>query len=231
MNSGLYVIHNKVDGSRYIGSSISLRRRLRDHRSSLRRGTHGNIHLQRAWNRDGESSFEFSVLAYLESRQCLYTEQHYLNLLRGYGVLLYNLAIDVTSPMKGRRWSRRMRVILKRSRSQQWKDPQKVASMTAALKAARADPKLRARHAAKMREYWVSPKGLARKANMLPLSEEHRRKLSEAGKGHVKSQETCDRLSKALTGRTFSAEHLNNISKAQRKRRKREAEVSYSASL
>lgn len=59
---GIYCIENKVDGKKYIGQTTNIRRRFNDHRSALRRNNHENIHLQRAWNRFGEESFEFFIL-------------------------------------------------------------------------------------------------------------------------------------------------------------------------
>jgi hypothetical protein len=59
MLSGLYEIVQLESGRAYIGSSDNVPRRLRAHRSMLNAGTHDNIRLQRAWNRDGPEAFEF----------------------------------------------------------------------------------------------------------------------------------------------------------------------------
>src|SRR3972149_846536 len=62
MNCGVYRILCSVNGKSYIGSSVGIVRRFRTHRNELRRGTHANPHLQRVWNKYGESAFEFQVL-------------------------------------------------------------------------------------------------------------------------------------------------------------------------
>ena len=60
----IYEIINKTTGRRYIGQTIQKdpRMRWRAHRCSLRRGTHFNVELQRAWNKYEELDFEFNVI-------------------------------------------------------------------------------------------------------------------------------------------------------------------------
>jgi group I intron endonuclease len=43
-------------------STYSIEKRWALHRWYLRKGTHSNIHLQNAWNKDGEENFEFGIL-------------------------------------------------------------------------------------------------------------------------------------------------------------------------
>ena len=62
MTIGIYCVINSTNGKRYIGQSKNVWRRLNDHISSLNRGTHRNIHLQRAWNLNGCDSFGYSIL-------------------------------------------------------------------------------------------------------------------------------------------------------------------------
>jgi len=58
----IYSILNKKDGKIYVGQSINPKKRLAQHKSNLRGNYHRNTHLQRAWNKYGESSFEFGIL-------------------------------------------------------------------------------------------------------------------------------------------------------------------------
>ena len=60
--SGVYQIKCIENEKIYIGQTIDLDRRLHDHLRTLRRGTHHNHYLQRAFDKYGEKSFEFSVL-------------------------------------------------------------------------------------------------------------------------------------------------------------------------
>lgn len=66
---GIYKIENKANGKVYIGQSIDIDNRWKNHRCELRRNAHYNDHLQRAWNKYGEDSFVFSII-----EECVETE-------------------------------------------------------------------------------------------------------------------------------------------------------------
>jgi group I intron endonuclease len=55
----IYRILNTVNLKNYVGSTIRLEKRWREHRNDLVRGTHGNTYLQMSWNKYGEENFEF----------------------------------------------------------------------------------------------------------------------------------------------------------------------------
>jgi len=61
--AGIYQIRNMATGKRYIGSSIYLRERLRQHALTLYGGSHLNHRLQRDFERHGGENFAFEVLA------------------------------------------------------------------------------------------------------------------------------------------------------------------------
>lgn len=77
--SGVYAIVNMVSEKMYIGSSVHVKRRLSNHRTALRRGTHYLVHLQRAWSKYGEESFVFMVVEECEPEQCVAKEQEWLD--------------------------------------------------------------------------------------------------------------------------------------------------------
>ena len=58
---GIYMIENLVDHKKYIGQTINYNRRLYLHLHYLRNGIHVNKHLQRAWDKYGESNFRFNL--------------------------------------------------------------------------------------------------------------------------------------------------------------------------
>lgn len=58
----VYQILNTKNGKRYIGVSIDCRRRWKQHTRKLNSNTHENVHLQNAWNKYGQCSFEFSTV-------------------------------------------------------------------------------------------------------------------------------------------------------------------------
>lgn len=59
---GIYKIENIINGKCYIGQSINIKRRWEIHRSELKNNTHYNQYLQKAWNKYGENSFNFSII-------------------------------------------------------------------------------------------------------------------------------------------------------------------------
>lgn len=98
---GIYRITNTANGKYYIGSSISLDKRFRDHVNALRRGKHENEYLQNAWNKYGEGCFLFEVEEEIVNRDdLLIREQWYLDntqcLDRSLG---YNIRLSANSTM------------------------------------------------------------------------------------------------------------------------------------
>ena len=59
---GIYCIKNIHNNKAYIGQSNNIMNRWCSHRSKLNKNKHGNKHLQFAWNKYGESSFEFLII-------------------------------------------------------------------------------------------------------------------------------------------------------------------------
>lgn len=74
MVSGIYYILNKENDKIYIGQSVNVTKRLNRHKSELRRIVHPNDHLQKAWNKYGEASFEFSLLKKCDESELDYWE-------------------------------------------------------------------------------------------------------------------------------------------------------------
>lgn len=66
-DSGVYVIKNTINGKAYVGSSISIRKRFKNHRFQLTKGSHHSLSLQQDWNTYGESAFEFTVLEMIDT--------------------------------------------------------------------------------------------------------------------------------------------------------------------
>ena len=58
----IYRITNTKNGKVYIGSSKDYSKRWKRHIADLRTGNHHSIHLQRAYDKHGESAFEFEVI-------------------------------------------------------------------------------------------------------------------------------------------------------------------------
>lgn len=95
-NSGIYKIQNKIDGKFYIGSAVCLKRRWMDHRKLLRKAKHFNRHLQFAWDKYGESSFEYLVVEECSKEDLIKTEQSHIDKNIG---RIYNLNLVANSQM------------------------------------------------------------------------------------------------------------------------------------
>lgn len=82
MRTGIYQILNKINGKSYIGSAVNFIKRYGSHRWQLNNNRHGNIHLQRAFNKYGADAFEFIVLEYCQKEKLLEREQFWLYYLK-----------------------------------------------------------------------------------------------------------------------------------------------------
>ena len=78
MACGIYYILNKENGKIYIGQSIDLDRRLKEHKTQLKSNRHENEHLQFSWNTYGEKCFEFSILKKCDEAELDDLETNYI---------------------------------------------------------------------------------------------------------------------------------------------------------
>lgn len=61
-HAGIYAIVNILNNKKYVGSTSNLSKRYRQHFNLLVKNKHINIHLQNAYNKYGNASFEFWIL-------------------------------------------------------------------------------------------------------------------------------------------------------------------------
>lgn len=139
---GVYEIVNMINGRRYIGSSQNLAARWRSHKKRLGQQRHSNPPLQAAWNKHGAEAFQFSPLAILEDCEILPTEQRLLDVMFK-SEQLYNVAIDVTSGMKGRTHSKATCEVLSRKHIAYFAQPGIREQHSRIKKAHGADPAVR----------------------------------------------------------------------------------------
>lgn len=95
---GIYKIQNKITGDCYVGSSSDIESRVKNHFEALKKKTHGNFHLQKAWNKYGEEPFETIILEECVADVLLDREKHYIDLIWPE----YNMSIYATGA--GSRW-------------------------------------------------------------------------------------------------------------------------------
>jgi group I intron endonuclease len=77
--SGIYIIKNEINNKFYIGSSVNIKKRWRDHRWRLRNNKHHSPYFQNSWNAYGEESFTIEVLEECPVTDLLKREQFYID--------------------------------------------------------------------------------------------------------------------------------------------------------
>lgn len=200
MASGVYIITNTVSRKRYVGQAVDIHRRWRNHSSSLERGKHSNIHLQRAWSRYGGVAFVFEIVEVVtDCEQLDAREQWWMDALNPE----YNIA-----PQAGSNRGLRAK-------------PETIARRTAALIGQKRTPE-QCRRISEAKKARISERRALGIVQVSPMkgrrhSEDSKRKVSESrrGKGCVPcSQEKAAKISAAQRGRPVPAEKRARISAA-----------------
>ncbi len=78
---GIYQIINKVNGHKFVGSSVDIGHRFAVHRVELNRGEHHSPYLQRAWIKYGADNFELTVLLECDTSELIKHEQYFIDTL------------------------------------------------------------------------------------------------------------------------------------------------------
>lgn len=82
MSCGIYCIKNKVNDKRYVGLSRNIETRWKSHKNRLNSGNHINTHLQAAWNKYGESNFDFIIIELCSDDVIKDREIYYISLYK-----------------------------------------------------------------------------------------------------------------------------------------------------
>lgn len=185
---GVYCIYNLKTKKRYIGSaSKSLTKRLWQHRRSLNFDRHYNKYLQAAWNKYGESSFEFLVLEKCHPDDCIAREQFWMDKFQSYKKPFgYNFSPTAGSP-RGVRHSKATRKKVSMALKGKAKTKEHVAAMKVAKQNMSVETKKKMSVYAKKRSPEHQRKlSLTKIGNKncvgIVVSEERKRKISVAAK-------------------------------------------------
>jgi len=100
IKSGIYSITCKVNNKVYIGSSINIAKRWREHLSLLRSGKHPNQYLQHTFTKYGEESFSFSIVVGCEPEMLLIEEEKQIKIYNSFSDG-FNLVETPTTNMLG----------------------------------------------------------------------------------------------------------------------------------
>jgi len=203
MTAGVYLITNTANGKCYVGSSVDLGRRLKEHRHRLLRGEHHSIKLQRAWDKYGESAFTFRPLLICARDLLTFYEQRSIDVFAavagGYNVLPF------ARSGAGRKAS--VEALMKMRAAQSNRSPEHRANLSAALtgKTLSKETKQKVGAASKGRKHTEETKARIAEASR-NMPQESRDRISAALRERECSPETRAKLAKAQTGRTYSEE-------------------------
>ena len=185
--SGVYQIINQVNNKHYIGSSVDIKKRWAQHKSRLKSGTHGNQHLQRAWQKYGEKNFEFEIICSCAEDETIELEQFFLDTRHPE----YNIAQCAETPFLGMYHTDEARRKMSESGKGHIVSAETRRKISETHKNPSEETRRKISEAGKGRVPWNKGK------NLPPLSAETRRKLSEAHKGKHPSEETRRKMSEA----------------------------------
>lgn len=92
--SGIYCILNIKNENKYIGQSVNIFHRWKDHKRDLEKNSHYNPHLQNAWNSYGGRHFKLLIMEFCEKGVLDHREQYWINTLEPE----YNIVMDIFEP-------------------------------------------------------------------------------------------------------------------------------------
>ena len=234
---GVYQIRNSQDGRVYVGSAArAIRGRWGVHRHHLRHQKHHNKFLQRAWNKYGEGSFCFSVLAHCSPEWCLAIEQ--VNILRlsatnrdaGYNLSPNagsTLGVKHSAEIRAKNSARQVGRIMSpewiennRARMmERMADPVKRKKALAIFRATIHTPDVQAKATKGKREYWKNPcPEHVRKLDAHRRSEQTLHRLRTSGIGRVNSQAQRDAAARSNRERIYTPETRAKMSASAKAR-------------
>ena len=191
---GIYHITNLKSGKVYIGQSIDIYKRFRDHKAALNGGYHQNRYLQNAWNKNGETNFIFGILEECAEDDLVKKEQFWIDF---YGGINDSANYNFREAGSRGKVSDKTRKIMSDNTKKLRQDPDWVARNSEGIKRAWTDE----------RRQYMSKLKTGSKA-----SEETKKKMSETRKGKPRSEETKRKISESLKGHKVSDSTKQKIS-------------------
>lgn len=220
LNCGIYQIKNLITGDLYVGQSVNLNKRKRDHFSKLIRGLHYNRYLQHSFDKYGKENFELSAILYCEPSELTYYEQKLVDLWKP----VYNLCKECVDSQRGIKRSEETLVRMSEVQKGVKRSEETRIKMSKAHIGLKdfEETRLKISMANKGNKYWLNRKH----------SEETKQKMSKSQTGRVQSEETRQKISNSKLGKTASEKSklkmsLSHKGKKQTEEHKRRRFESY----
>lgn len=215
--SGVYKIKNLINNKVYIGSSFNTSERWGDHLYSLKKNTHVNRYLQRAFNKHGEKSYKFEVIETCSNEKLIGREQYWMDYYKSYQRRYgYNLSptagsclgVKHTDEAKLNMSKAKKGVPLSDEAKQNMRKPKSDKAKLNMSKASKGKPKSEEHrrnsslaHIGKLVGYKHTDG--ARQNMRKPKSEEHIQKVAKANTGRKHTDEARLNMSLAHIGKKY----------------------------
>lgn len=220
MNSGIYKIYCSSNNKTYVGSSIRVTTRLREHRYSLRDGIAINSYMQSSWNLYGEDAFTFELLELCEVDLLLQREDCWIRLLNTLAPNGFNMK-TAERPVFTDVYRKKL------SDTNHNKGKKLTDDVKDKMRNSHKGKKFSDEHKKKLRDSWAKKRADSSKTIKPTLTKEEL-KQKRADRLTQTRQEKPDvwnspehgrKISDSLKGRKFSDEHRQKLSESNRKRK------------
>jgi len=202
MKSGIYTIENIINGKIYIGSAVDIEKRLYEHKWALDKNNHCNIHLQRAWNKNGESMFLFEKYFNCGKKDLIFHEQLTIDaLIIRYGrENIYNLCLTAGSTL-GRKHSDETKKKIGFASKGRWTGKHHTEETKKKMSKAQKGRIITPEHRKKISESSIGKDGYWTGKKRPPFSKEWKKNIGASSMGHKMPDHVKDILRKINTGR------------------------------
>lgn len=208
--SGIYLIKNIISNNVYIGSAFNMPKRFGEHIWALQKGCHRNAHLQRSWDKFGESAFLFKKYFICNTGDLIFFEQLTINhFIDSFGRnTLYNMCLTAGNTA-GRTHSYETKRKIGRKSKGRSVGRKHTEDELIKMSLSRKGKPLTKEHRENISK---GRKGI----KVTPFTEEHKEKIRIANMGHEVSEETRRKLSIARKGKRHTEETKRKIGNAFR---------------
>jgi group I intron endonuclease len=154
--AGIYAILNINNGTRYVGSAVSIYDRFYGHIWYLEKGTHRNKKLLNAWRKHGKPAFTFEVIEILSDPSSLLEREQYWIDHHNSHRQGYNLNPTAGSNL-GRKFDSEVRINMADAARRAMADPEVKKLHRQAMRASMSKPEVREKCRQAALQRWADP--------------------------------------------------------------------------